>query len=422
MTIPTDLAYAAALDAHDPLAPFRDRFVVPDPALIYLDGNSLGRLPKATAARAADLITHQWGTQLIRSWNTGWLTAPQRIGAKIAHLLGADPDEVILADSTSINLFKLAVAALRARPGRTRILTDDLNFPSDLYVVQGAIDLLGGMHHLEILPSPDGIHGPADRLAAACDAQTALLMLSHTAFKSGYVYDLAALTAAAHAAGALVLWDLSHSVGAVPLDLHTAQVDLAIGCTYKYLNGGPGAPAFLYVRRDLQAALDNPIPGWMGQQEVFSFAPTYRPAADIRRFLTGTPPVLSLALVEPGVDLLLEAGMAQVHAKAVRQTEYVLELWAAVLAPLGFRLQSPRAASCRGSHVALAHREGLGIDLALINELQVVPDFRPPETIRLGIAPLYTSYQELHTAVMRLRQVVEERRYEKYGGTVPVVT
>ena len=422
MTIPTDLAYAAALDARDPLAPFRDRFIVPDPALIYLDGNSLGRLPTTTAAFAADLITHQWGAQLIRSWNAAWFTAPERIGAKIAHLLGADPDEVIVADSTSINLFKLAVAALRARPGRTRILTDDLNFPSDLYVVQGAIDLLGGMHHLEILPSPDGIHGPADRLAAACDAQTALLMLSHTAFKSGYVYDLAALTAAAHAAGMLVLWDLSHSVGAVPLDLHAAVVDLAIGCTYKYLNGGRGTPAFLYVRRELQATVGNPIPGWMGQHDVFGFAPTYQPAAGIRRFLTGTPPVLSLALVEPGVDLLLEAGMAQVHAKAVRQTAYVLELWAAVLAPLGFRLQSPRVANCRGSHVALAHREGLGIDLALINELQVVPDFRPPETIRLGIAPLYTSYQELHTAVMRLRQVVEERRYAKYGGATPVVT
>ena len=266
MTRQADLAYAIELDARDPLAHFRERFVITDPDLIYMDGNSLGRLPRATVSLAGELIQQQWGERLIKSWNEGWFTAPERVGAKIAHLVGAQSDEVIIADSTSVNLFKLVVAALRIQHGRSRILTDNLNFPSDLYVLQGAIDLLDKQHRLDIIPSPDDIHGPVAELQARLDNQTALLTLSHTVFKSGYTYDMPTITAAAHAAGALVLWDLSHSVGAIPVDLHAAQVDLAIGCTYKYLNGGPGAPAFLYIRRDLQDVLSNPIAGWMGSK------------------------------------------------------------------------------------------------------------------------------------------------------------
>ncbi|MBE3561095.1 MAG: aminotransferase class V-fold PLP-dependent enzyme [Ktedonobacteraceae bacterium] len=277
MTIPTDAAYAAELDARDPLAHFRERFVITEPDLIYMDGNSLGRLPRETATHAEDLVLRQWGTRLIRSWNEGWFTAPERVGAKIARLIGAQPAEVIVADSTSVNLFKLVVAALRFQQGRQRILTDDLNFPSDLYILQGIIDLLGQQHQLEILPSPDGIHGPVAEIQAQLDEQVALVVLSHTAFKSGYMYDMPAITAAVHAAGALILWDLSHSVGAVPLDLHAAQADLAIGCTYKYLNGGPGAPAFLYIRQDWQERLHNPLSGWMGQHNPFNFALSYQP-------------------------------------------------------------------------------------------------------------------------------------------------
>jgi kynureninase len=421
MPIPIDEAYASELDERDPLAHFRERFVITDPDLVYMDGNSLGRLPKGTVTLAEDLIYRQWGTRLIRSWNEGWFDAPERVGAKIARLIGAQPHEVIVADSTSVNLFKLVVAALRIQQGRTRILTDDLNFPSDLYILQGAIDLLG-QHRLEVLPAPDGIHGPVAALQAQLDDRVALVTLSHTVFKSGYMYDMAAITAAAHAAGALVLWDLSHSVGAVPVDLQAAQADLAIGCTYKYLNGGPGAPAFLYIRQDWQERLSNPISGWMGQKELFNFTLDYQPAPGLRRFLTGTPPIVALSLIESGVDLLLEAGLDNVRAKSELQSEYLIELWQALLEPRGFALNSPRNVQRRGSHVSLGHAEGLRIDLALLNDMQVIPDFRAPDNIRLGLAPLYTSFRDIHKAVMRLCRIVDEGIFEKYAVEPPTVT
>lgn len=422
MSIPTGESYARELDATDPLAPLRERFVIDDPELIYLDGNSLGRLPRASAALAEQVVREQWGGRLIRGWNEGWFDAPERVGAKIARLVGAEPDELIVADSTSVNLFKLAAAALRARPGRAQIITDDLNFPSDIYILQGLIDLLGGRHALEIARSPDAIHGPAEQIVAQLGERTALLTLSHTVFKSGYVYDMAALNAAAHAAGALTLWDLSHSVGAVPVELRASGADLAIGCCYKYLNGGPGAPAFLYVRRELQEQLRNPIAGWMGQRGLFDFTLDYQPAPGLRRFLSGTPPVVALALIEPGVDLLLEAGMPALRAKSARQTEYLVGLFDALLAPAGYTLNSPRELAWRGSHVSLGHAEGLGIDLALINDMRVLPDFRAPDNIRLGIAPLYTSFLDIHAAAVRMRQIVDEKLYERYAGRAPTVT
>jgi|HigsolmetaAR202D_1030399.scaffolds.fasta_scaffold00367_21 kynureninase len=422
MAVPTDLAYAKQLDAQDELAGFQERFVNNDPGLLYLDGNSLGRLPKAAAERAAQVVEREWGNRLIRSWNEGWFTRPEEIGAKIARLIGADPDEVIVADSTSINLFKLVVGALRYQQGRTRILSDDLNFPSDIYILQGAADLLGHKHQIELIRSPDGIYGPVAEIEAALDEQTALLTLSHTAFKSGYTYDMAALTAKAHEAGALVLWDLCHSAGAVPIDLKAAKADLAVGCTYKYLNGGPGAPAFLYVRRDLQDKIINPLSGWMGQHNLFDFNLQYAPTQGIRRYLTGTPAVVSLSLIEAGVDLLLEAGMERLRAKSLKQSEYLIALWEQELAPLGFVLNSPREPELRGSHISLGHPEGLGIDLALINEMQVLPDFRPPDNLRLGIAPLYNSFSDIHATVMRLKQIVSEGLHLKYSNTKPTVT
>ena len=422
MTRQTDLAYAAELDAHDPLAHFRECFVIADPNLIYMDGNSLGRLPQSTVTLAEELVQHQWGERLIRNWNEGWLTAPERVGAKIAHLIGAESDEVIVADSTSVNLFKLVVAALRFQHGRSRILTDNLNFPSDLYIMQGAIDLLDKQLQLDVLHSPDGIYGPVAEIQDRLDSQTALLTLSHTVYKSGYIYDMPDITASAHAAGALMLWDLSHSVGSVPVDLHAAQVDLAVGCTYKYLNGGPGAPAFLYIRRDLQDALRNPIAGWMGQRDLFNFELKYRPTTGLRHFLTGTYPVVSLSLIESGVDLLLEAGLDNLRAKSQRQSEYLINLWEEFLKPLGFTLNTPREADRRGSQVSLGHVEGLRIDQALIHGMNVLPDFRPPDTIRLGIAPIYTTYRDIHTAVMCMQKVVIDRLYERYPRQAPVVT
>lgn len=418
----TDLDHARELDARDELARFRAEFVVDDPRLIYLDGNSLGRLPVRAAARVRAVAEREWGARLIRGWGEGWFTAPQRIGGKIARLVGAEADEVVVADSTSVNLFKLAVAALRARPGRDTVVTDELNFPSDLYVLQGAIDLVGGGHRLHVVPSGDGMTVGEDALAAAIDERTALVALSHTAFKSSFVYDLGRVTGRARRAGALMLWDLCHSVGAMPLALGAAGVDLAVGCTYKYLNGGPGAPAFLYVRRDLQETLANPIWGWFGQRDQFALAPRYQPGRGIQRFLVGTPPILSLAAIEAGVDLLLEAGLDRLRAKSVGQTEYLIGLWEALLAPLGFALSSPREASRRGSHVSLGHPEALRIDRALIEEMQVLPDFRYPDNIRFGIAPLYTSYADIHEAVVRLAAVVTERRYEKYSTERSEVT
>jgi kynureninase len=411
---------AAALDAADPLARFRDRFVFSDPTLVYLDGNSLGRLPVATVAHAEDLVSRAWGDRLIRSWNDDWWEAPLRIGDAIAPLIGADAGEVAIADSTSVNLFKLVVAALRARPGRTRILTDDLNFPSDLYVLSAAADLLGAS--VEVVPSPDGIHGPVAALIDRLDGDVALLSLSHVVFKSGYLYDMETLTAAAHAAGVLVLWDLSHAAGAVPIDLNGARADLAVGCTYKYLNGGPGAPAFLYVRSDLQAGLDSPISGWWGHTRPFDFELSYTPDTGIRRFLTGTAPVVSMALIEPGIDVLSDAGIAALRTKSVAQTTYLIARWEADLAPLGFTLNSPRDAQMRGSHVSLGHPDGLGIDLALINDHGVLPDFRPPDNLRLGVAPLYARFADIATAIDAMVDIVTTGRHHHYLTSRPAVT
>jgi kynureninase len=410
----TDFDYALELDRQDALSSFRDELVIEDPDLIYLDGNSLGRLPRRGVARLRAVVEHEWGSRLIRGWNEGWFTLPQRVGAKIARLIGAQADEVIAADSTSVNFFKLVVAALRAQPTRSKIVTDDLNFPSDVYLLQGAIDLLGKRHRLHSVRSEDGLTVSTDQLRSAIDDNTALVTLTHTAFKSGYVYDMAAITEAAQRAGALVLWDLSHSIGALPLELKQCNVDLAVGCTYKYLNGGPGAPAFLFVRKDLQDELLNPIWGWFGQQGQFDFELQYEPVRGINRWQVGTPNILSLAAVEPALDLLLEAGIDRLRAKSIAQTEYLIRLWEELLQPLGVTLNSPRDYHQRGSHVSIGHAEALRIDRALIEDLKVIPDFRYPDNIRLGIAPLYTSFADIYEGVARIRRVIVERLYEKY--------
>jgi kynureninase len=405
-----DADYARELDSRDSLAHFRNEFVIDDPDLIYLDGNSLGRLPKRTITRMQEVVENEWGKRLIRGWGDGWFTAPQRVGGKIARLIGAGADEVIVTDSTSVNFFKLVMAALDARPGRRKIVTDDLNFPSDMYLLQGAAKLSGEVV-LEVLHSQDGIRVTNEQIAAAIDSDTALVTLTHTAFKSGYIYDMKGITKLAHNAGALVAWDLSHSAGAMP-----------IGCGYKYLNGGPGAPSFLFVRRDLQEQLSSPIWGWFGQKRQFDMALDYQPAPGLTRFLAGTPTMLSLAAVEPGVDLLLEAGLDNLRKKSVKQTEYLIALWEGLLQPLGVTLNSPRDSAQRGSHVSLGHPDGLRVDQALIEDLNVIPDFRYPDNIRLGIAPIYTSFAEIHEAMMRFKRVIDEKLYEKYPTARPDVT
>ncbi|MGB0389066.1 MAG: aminotransferase class V-fold PLP-dependent enzyme, partial [Ardenticatenaceae bacterium] len=304
----TDAAYAQELDAQDPLAGFKERFVVTDPDLIYLDGNSLGRLPKATKTMMADLID-EWGDRLIRFWSQDHFNIARDLGDKVAQLIGASPGEVIIGESTSVNMYKLFVAALEVQEGRQRIISDDLNFPSDLYILQEINRLFGNKHEIEIVPSPDSMTGPVDGIKALLDEDTALLTLSGTVFKSAYNYDMADINAAAKEAGALVVWDLSHSIGSVPIDLNGSGADMAIGCSYKYVNGGPGAPAFLYVRKDLQEKLRNPIAGWHGRKNQFDFGLDYHPKDGIDRFFSGTPDAFSMAPIGIGVDLLLEAGM-----------------------------------------------------------------------------------------------------------------
>jgi kynureninase len=386
-----------ALDLADELAPLRDLFEIPE-GVVYLDGNSLGALPKATPARIAEVVRAEWGTGLIRSWNdAGWMAAPARIGDKIARLVGAPAGSVMVADSTSVNLFKLLGAALAAKPGRRTILSERRNFPTDLYIAEGLAALLDRGHRLRLVEP--------DALAEAIDDDTAVVMLTHVNYHTGAMHDMKALTRAAHARGALMLWDLAHSAGAVPVDLMGCNADLAVGCGYKFLNGGPGAPAFLYVAPRLQAELRTPLTGWLGHAAPFAFEPGWRPADGIARMTVGTPPVLSLAALEVGVDIALQAPMAAVREKSVRQTTLLAALLEQEGAPWGFRLASPRDPSQRGSQVCLAHDDAYPIMQALIAR-GVIGDFRAPDILRFGITPLYTRHVDLWTAAQALRTVM----------------
>lgn len=410
---------AKTLDAADPLRGYRSRYVHTDPDLIYLDGNSLGRLPHAASAIIEDVTRRQWGERLIRSWNEGWWELQLELGDLLAPVVGARPGEVIISDSTSINLYKLAMAAVAARPERSKIVTDDLNFPTDVYILEGIATQAG----LElVVADSDGINGPVEAMALAIDGDTALVTLSHTVFKSGYTYDMMAITELAHQAGAFALWDCSHSVGALPIDFTGANVDLAIGCTYKYLNGGPGSPAFLYVRSELQDTLQNPITAWWGHAEPFAFDLRFEPVAGIRRYHTGTMPILSLAATEAGIRDVIDAGIEAIRAKSIALSQYSIDQLDNHLRPLGFDLGSPADAAFRGSHVSLAHKHAWPITRALIDIGNVIPDFRVPDNIRLGLSPLYTSFIDVHTAVQRLKKITETRSYEQFIGDHKPVT
>jgi kynureninase len=423
MEFSTSLEFAGRLDRQDTLAPYRERFVSNDPGLIYLDGNSLGRLPRSVIERMKVLVEEEWGTDLIRGWNKGWWEAPSRIGEKIASLLGAAPGQVVVGDQTSINLFKLATAALTLQPHKKRIVTDTFNFPSDLYILQGIARLLGDRHEILRIGAIDSDVTPdLAALETAIDDDTALVTLSHVTFKSGYLYDMAQITELAHRKGALVLWDLSHSVGAVPIELDKCDVDFAIGCTYKYLNGGPGAPAFLYVNKKIQNEVTSPIWGWWGQKNPFEFDLEYHPAPGVQRFLAGTAPMLSTLAMEEALAPLLDAGMDALRAKSILMTDYASYLTDELLAPLGFSLGSPRDSSRRGSHISIRHEEGYRINRAMIGEMNVIPDFRAPDNIRLGFAPLYISFTDIWEGFDRIHRVMEEKRYENYPKQKLTVT
>ena len=379
------------LDAADPLASMKQRFALPQD-LIYLDGNSLGPLPRVTSDVLADTANRQWGDRLIRSWNEGWIEAPQRIGAKIAPMIGAAPNEVIVGDSTSVNLFKLLVAALRIDPARRTIVSEQGNFPTDLHIAEGVIGCVPGAS-LKAVPRPD--------IACVLAGDTAVLLLAHVHYKTGARFDMKALTAAAHAVGAVVLWDLSHSIGAVPLDLTSAGVDLAVGCTYKYLNGGPGAPAFLYVAERWQERLTSPLSGWMGHAAPFAFADAYAPASGMTRWLAGTPPILTMAALEAGIDLWRDIDRDSVWAKSAA----LFDILSATGDSLGLECITPRDASARGSHIGFHHPHAYAITQALIAR-GVIGDFRNPDILRFGLTPLYLGHEDVWQAGEILRGII----------------
>ena len=418
-TFPADRSHAEDLDAADPLAGFRDRFVREDPSLIYLDGNSLGPLPLATRARLAEVVSQEWGAGLVRSWHR-WIELPGQVGDLLGeHLIGAAPGQVAVCDSTTVNLYKLAWAALDARPGRGVIVTDDDNFPTDRYVLQGIAAQRGVELRMIGTDLDQGLAAGAVR--AAVDERTALVSLSHVAYRSGALADMAAITAIAHQAGALALWDLCHSAGAVPVELDASGADLAVGCTYKYLNAGPGAPAFLYVRRELQQALRQPVWGWFGQRDQFDMGRAYQPAPGIGQFLTGTPQIIATVAVQEGARLLAEAGIGRLRAKAVALTGYLIGLADAWLAPRGVTVASPRQAERRGAHVTLSHPEAWRISQALIRE-GVIGDYRTPDRLRLGPVPAYTRFTDVWDALDILRQIMIGQTYRNVPAARSVVT
>ena len=398
-------ADASALDAADPLASFRDRFVLPE-GLVYLDGNSLGALPKGAAERMAEVVSREWGAGLIRSWNdAGWIDLPRRVGDKIARLVGGEPGEVVCTDSTSVNLWKVLAAALSLRPERRTVLSEEGNFPTDLYVAEGLVRLLGKGHCVRLVPKGE--------LLTALDDDVAALLLTHVDYRTGERHDMERLTRAAREAGAIAIWDLAHSAGAMPVDLRSAGADLAVGCGYKYLCGGPGAPAFLWVPKRLQDAFVQPLSGWLGHAEPFAFERAYRPAEGVARFLCGTPPILSMSSLDAALDVILEADLAIVRAKSEALTSFFIE---AVEQECGdaVRLVSPRDASLRGSQVSFAHPDAYAVMRALI-ERSVVGDFRAPDVLRFGFAPLYVGFVDAWDAARALADVLSSHAHERPG-------
>ena len=397
-----DRQACADLDAADPLEKVRRRFSLPD-GLRYLDGNSLGALQPAVAERVREAVEQQWGQDLIQSWNTaGWATQPQRIAGQLAPLIGADADEIAVGDSTSVAVFKAVAAARQLRPDRSVLITDDTNFPTDIYVAQGLADLAGDLEVRVVA---------ADRIRDHLDDTTAVLMLTHVDYRSGRLHDAHGLTAAAHDAGAIAIWDLSHSAGAVAVDLHAWDADLAVGCTYKYLNGGPGSPAYLYVARRWHEQVSTPIRGWFGHARPFDFALEYDAAAGAERFLAGTPPVLSMTALEAALEVWDDVEVATVVAKAQELTSLFIDL---VDERCGQEVEviSPRDAAERGGQVSVRHPQAYALTQALIAE-RVIPDHRPPDLVRFGFAPLYISRVDVFDAVEILARLLDTGAWDR---------
>jgi kynureninase len=402
--LPASRADALVLDAADPIARARDRFALPE-GIVYLDGNSLGPPPREVFERIAEVLRDEWSSDLVRSWTShGWIELPERVAGAIATLIGADQIEVTVADSTSVNIFKLLGAALRLRPGRAVILSERENFGTDLYVAQGLADHLGDDVSLRLVDR--------SQLGAGLDDDVAVLMLTHVDFRTGEMHDMEAWTAAAHEAGALILWDLAHSAGAVLVDLRSCEADLAVGCGYKYLNGGPGAPAFAYVARRHHERLQSPLWGWMGHDAPFDFDLDYRPAPGVGGLRVGTPPILSLAALECGVGGISEIGVDALRSKSVALTELFIALVERDCGGHGLELASPRERDRRGSQVSFRHPEAYAIMQALIAD-GVIGDFRAPDLLRFGFAPAYVRYVDVWNAVASLRHIMENETWDR---------
>ncbi|MPM38387.1 Kynureninase [bioreactor metagenome] len=410
---PLTLADCRAMDARDPLAALRDQFALPE-GVIYLDGNSLGAMPKASLARAQGVIAEEWGTGLIRSWNTaGWFDLPRRLGDQLARLIGGKDGEVVVTDTTSINLFKVLAAALRAQkskaPSRRVIVSERSNFPTDLYITQGLADMLRALgdanYELRLIDRPQD-------LAAALTPDVAVLLLTHVNYQTGYMYDMAAVTSQAQMAGAVTIWDLCHSAGAVPVDLHGANADYAVGCTYKYLNGGPGSPAFLWVHPRHQDHFWQPLSGWWGHARPFVMEPQYDPHAGVKRFLCGTQPITSLAMVECGLDTFAQTDMLQLRAKSLQLTTLFMDLVAQECGAYPLTLITPTDPAHRGSQVSYEHPQGFAVVQALI-ERGVIPDYREPRIMRFGFTPLYTTFEDVWNAVAALKDILQTESWNQ---------
>ena len=410
-------------DTNDPFAGFKRRFFsVPDE--IYLDGNSLGKMPIEAQTTVEKVLQQQWGQRLIRSWNEQWLDLPTRIAGKYAQLLGTNAANIIIGESTSVRLYQIVYALLNSHK-YSRLITDNLNFPTDLYILEG-LEKAFDLPQTLVVDYGQELEADIEALKAEIQKQPCIVCLSLVSYKSAYLYPMAELNRWAQAHHSIIVWDLSHAVGVVPIDFQATQTKAAIGCTYKFMNGGPGAPALMYVGQSLQNELNNPIQGWFGHTKPFDFSPSYRAADGIHRFASGTPQILSLAAMEAGIDITLEAGIEPIRKKSIQQTDYLISTFQKELKPYGFELFSPQESTRRGSHISLIHPQAWQICQALQEGIEdyppVIPDFRPPQIIRLGVAPLYTSFEDLTITVKYLKAIVENQWHFKFPTDKPQVT
>lgn len=424
MNFENNLEFAKYLDEKDVIKKFRNEFYHSNENTIYLDGNSLGKLPLKTKELLKNVIETEWGERLIRSWNENWLVRIKSVREKISKIIGAEFEEVNICDSVSVNLFKLAYAALKLNSDRKEIITDSLNFPSDIYILESVKNILGNEHEFKILQSSDNVRISTEEIIEASSENTALVVLSHVVFKSAYKYDVYEITNKLKEKGIFVIWDLSHSVGSVPIHLNKWNCDFAIGCTYKYLNGGPGSPAFLYVNKNLIKDSQNPIWGWFGSDNPFNFDLSFTESRSIEKFNVGTQPMISLSALESSLQITIEAGMENIREKNILMTEYLIFLIKENLSEYNIEIGTPLNSEERGSHITLKHKEGYRICKALIESkgLKIIPDFRKPDNIRLGLNSLYNSFEEIFIAVKRIKEILVTNEFENFNLEFVAVT